>query len=65
MENTYDIRLSVLSQLQPADSGRTDIYISVEALARPAGMSGAPLRCASTGALEGALVGAVKAKLRT
>ncbi len=64
MENTYDIRLTVLSQLQPHGSDSTTVSTSVQALARPVGMSGTPVRCSSTGALEASLVSAVKSKLR-
>lgn len=61
---TFDIRLSVISQLTPDGPGGTTITTTVQAMARPVSVSGEYIRCSSTGALENRLGDIVAARLR-
>jgi hypothetical protein len=60
---TFDIRLSVMSQLTPAGPGSTTVTTTVQAMARPVSVSGEFIRCSSTGALETRLGDIVAARL--
>jgi hypothetical protein len=59
---TYDIRLSVITQLKPEGAG-TALSTSVEAMGKPVAFSGEYIRCSSTGVLESRLADAVNARL--
>jgi hypothetical protein len=54
--DTYDVHMEVQSRLVRAGDATTTLTTHVEASARPAALTGAPLRCASTGTLERRLV---------
>ena len=61
---TYDVHISVMSQLTPA-GGATAVTTTVQGYARPVSTSGESVRCSSTGGLEirlGALVAAAVGK---
>lgn len=60
----YDIRMSVLTQLQSDGAGGTNISTRVEADGRPMAFSGPYTRCASTGALEERIAAAVVRRLQ-
>jgi hypothetical protein len=60
---TYDIRLSVLTQVRAADGGSSSIITTVDAMGRPVAFSGEYVRCSSTSALETRIADAVKAQL--
>ena len=51
--DTYDVILRVVSQVIPADAGLSSLRTQVEATAHANAVSGATVRCVSTGALEG------------
>jgi hypothetical protein len=61
---TFDIRLSVISQLTPDGPGGTTVTTTVQAMARPVSVSGEYIRCSSTGALETRLGDIVAARLK-
>lgn len=51
--DSYDVRLSVASQLLPAEAGQSLVRTRVEATARSReGVSGSPVPCGTTGRLE-------------
>jgi hypothetical protein len=50
--DTYDVLVRVLSQVIPADAGLSSLRTQVEATAHANAVSGATVRCVSTGALE-------------
>ena len=58
----YNVRLSVVSRVRPATEGSM-LETTVSAEASQPGVSGAPVTCASTGALEQALFNAVQLRL--
>jgi hypothetical protein len=60
---TFDIRLSVMAQLTPDGPGATTITTTIQAMARPASVSGEFIRCSSTGTLETRLGDIVAARL--
>ena len=62
--DSYEVVLTVLTQLQPGASGTTSLATTVEANARPIAFSQAPSRCTSTTVLESRLLDAVKAQLK-
>ena len=59
----YDLKVSVLTQVEPDGNGGTSIATQVEAEGRPLAFSGAYSRCNSTGQLEAAITGAVARRL--
>lgn len=59
---TYDIHLSVVTQVRAGDAG-TVIGTTVEPMGKPAAFSGEYIRCSSTGVLETRLADAVRARL--
>ncbi len=61
--DTYDVQLSVLTQVQPADSGST-VSTTVDAVARPADLRGDYIHCSSNGVLEPLIVKTLSARLR-
>jgi hypothetical protein len=61
--DTYDIRLSVLTEVRPAEGGASSIVTTVDAMGRPVAFSSEYVRCSSTGILETRIADAVKAKL--
>jgi hypothetical protein len=50
--DSYQINLSVLTQVVLVPGGITQLQTSIDAYATQRGVSGAPVRCASTGRLE-------------
>jgi hypothetical protein len=50
--DTYEVWLSVMTQVQPKDSVATTVSTIVQALARPINFSGDYIRCTSTRELE-------------
>lgn len=50
--DTYDVLVRVVSQVIPADAGLSALRTQVEATAHANAVSGATVRCVSTGALE-------------
>ena len=50
--DSYDVIIRVVSQVVPADAGLSMLRTQVEASAHASAISGAPVRCVSTGALE-------------
>jgi len=59
----YDLKISVLTQVEPDASGGTSIATQVEAEGRPPAFSGAYSRCHSTGQLEAAISSAAAQRL--
>jgi hypothetical protein len=59
---TYDIHMSVISQVRASDAG-TVVSTTVEPMGKPAAFSGEYIRCSSTGALESRIADAVKSRL--
>ncbi len=59
---TYDIKLSVITQVKPDGAGSA-IATTVTAMGKPTAFSGEYIRCSSTGVLESRLADAVKARL--
>jgi hypothetical protein len=62
--DTYDIRLSVLTQVSPTEGGGSSIITTVDAMGRPVAFSGEYVRCTSTGSLETRIADAIQAQLR-
>jgi hypothetical protein len=60
---TYDIQLSVRTQVEARDKNATTIGTVVEAVGRPMAFSGEYVRCTTKGALEETIVEAVKRQL--
>jgi hypothetical protein len=60
---TYDIQLSVRTQVESHDKNATTIGTVVEAVGRPMAFSGEYVRCSSRGALEEAIVDELKRQL--
>ena len=54
--DTYEVSLSVMTQVQPADTVTTNVSTLVQAVARPVNFSGDYVRCLSTRALEAELM---------
>ena len=62
--DTFDVNLSMLTQLQPNSSGGTTLITRVDAAAKPASTSGQYNSCSSTGELETRLVRYIESQLR-
>lgn len=63
--DSYDIRLSVVSTVQPGPSaGLSTVTTIVDVMGRPAAFSGEYVRCSSNGTLEGRIVSGAKARLQ-
>lgn len=60
---TYEIHLSIFTQVQPGRSGTATVATTVQASGRPVAFSGEYVRCASKGVLESRLVDRLKAQL--
>lgn len=50
--DSYDVNLSVITQLQPEPTGATKVITTVAAMAKPVMLSGEYSRCSSTGEIE-------------
>lgn len=50
--DTYEVRIRALTQVTPATGHRTTLVMQVDAVARPRGVSGGQIACASNGRLE-------------
>lgn len=59
----YDVRLSMMAQVRPAEGGTTTIVTTVEAAAKPSSYAQDYTRCTSKGALESKFIDLVKARL--
>lgn len=60
--DSYEVTMLVTTQALPGEVGRTRLATRVEATARPMGVSGSPVDCASTGKLERAIADGVLAR---
>lgn len=60
--DTYDVQLSILTRLQPSDSG-TMVSTTIDAMARPADIRGDYVHCSTNGVLEPLIVKALNAHL--
>ena len=60
--DTYDVELSILTHLQPSDSGTT-VSTTIDAMARPTDIRGDYVHCSSNGVLEPLIVKALNARL--
>lgn len=60
--NTYEVSLDVTTAVKAADAGQAAITTMVTANARPMAVSGDPVRCVTTGALEKRIANAVLVK---
>ncbi len=63
--DSYQVNLSVLTQIVPAPGGSTQVQTSIDANATQRGVSSAPVRCASTGRLEQQIATAVQQHLQS
>lgn len=63
LADSYEINLSVLTSLEPAADGSTQIETRLNARAVNRGVSGAPVHCASTGRLEERIVQRIQQRL--
>ena len=61
--DTYDIHLSIITQITANEAGMTSIGTLVEAAGKPMAFPGSYSRCTTTEALENQIVDLVKAKL--
>ncbi|HEX6308603.1 MAG TPA: hypothetical protein VFZ69_10475 [Longimicrobiales bacterium] len=50
--DTYEVHLSVLTEVRPATPGNTTVSTMIEATARPVSFAGDPVRCVTNGELE-------------
>ena len=62
--DSYDVYLTVTSQVQPAAEGASTLSTLLEAAGRPMAYSGEYSKCTTTGALEAAIVDGVRARLK-
>lgn len=62
--DTFDVNLSMLTQLRPNSAGGTTVITRVDAAAKPASTAGQYNSCASTGQLETRLVRYIESQLR-
>ncbi|MGH7652398.1 MAG: hypothetical protein ACREMS_11235 [Gemmatimonadaceae bacterium] len=62
--DTYDVNLSMLTQLQPNAAGGTTVTTKVDAAAKPGSTAGQYNGCISTGQLETRLVRFIESQLR-
>jgi hypothetical protein len=60
--DSYEVQLSILTQVQPRDDGRSTLTTTVEAMARPVNFAGAFSRCFSRGTLERRIAELVEAE---
>jgi hypothetical protein len=61
--DSYEIHLSVLTEVKAGESGTTDVATTIEAMARPVSLSGDYTSCSSKGVLEQAIMGVLRLKL--
>lgn len=61
---TYEINLSVLTSVAPADSGASTVTTAIDAVGRPVAFPGEYTRCASKGVLERRIAEVLRATLR-
>jgi hypothetical protein len=60
---TYEVQLSMFTQVYPGSSGTATVTTTVQASGRPVAFSGEYVRCTSKGALEARLASSLKAQL--
>jgi hypothetical protein len=63
--DSYQVDLSVLTQIVPAPGGSAQVQTSIDANATQRGVSSAPVRCASTGRLEQQIAAAIQQHLQS
>jgi hypothetical protein len=63
--DSYQVNLSVLTQIVPAPGGTTQVQTFMDASATRHGVSGGPVRCASTGRLELQIAEAIQQQLQS
>jgi hypothetical protein len=63
--DSYQVNLSVLTQIVPAPGGTTQVQTSIDANATQRGVSSVPVRCASTGRLELQIAAAIQQQLQS
>jgi hypothetical protein len=61
--DTYDMHLSVVSQVHEKEPGKAMVSTTIEALAKPVNFAGDWYRCVSTSALESRIVELVRGQL--
>jgi uncharacterized protein YggE len=61
--DTYEVSLSVMTQVQPADSVSTNVSTLMQAVARPVNFAGDYVRCLSTRVLESELINVLSRQL--
>jgi hypothetical protein len=61
--DSYDVYLSITTQVQPGKGGRSTLSTMVEAAGRPMAFSGDYTRCGSLGTLESAINDGVRKRL--
>jgi hypothetical protein len=61
--DTYDMHLSVVSQVHEKEPGKAMVSTTIEALAKPVNFAGDWYRCVSTSALESRIVELVTGQL--
>jgi hypothetical protein len=62
--DSYDVVLTVLTSVQPGNSGGSNVVTTIEASAKPVTYSQEYSRCSSKGRLEAQLVDSLMARLR-
>jgi hypothetical protein len=62
--DSYDVYLTVMTQLQPGDAGVTTVSTTFEAVARPLAFAQDYSKCSSKGLFESRLVELVKAQVK-
>ncbi|MGH7621532.1 MAG: hypothetical protein ACREMU_04260, partial [Gemmatimonadaceae bacterium] len=61
--DSYDVVLTIFTEVDSASGGQTRVATSIDAMARPATYSQAYSRCATTTVLEATVVKLLKARL--
>lgn len=59
----YDVRITLLAEVHPAEGGAATVTTTLEALAKPANYAQDYSRCSSKGSLEDKLFGFVRTRL--
>lgn len=62
--DSYQVNLSLLTQLVPISGGATQVQTSVDGSATQRGVSSAPVRCGSTGRFEQQIAAAIQRHLQ-
>jgi hypothetical protein len=62
--DSYEVNVSLLAEVRPAEAGTSTIITTFEAVARPANFAQAYSQCSSKGALESRFIDLVNAQLK-